>query len=428
MPEDKKAIGKIAILHYSCPPIVGGVEAIMAAHARLFAETGYSVRLIAGRGATSRNQPGSGRISTAIEPLLDSKNESNLQLNRQLDRGEVPAGFEKAVEAIYQKLKNQLEGYDACIVHNVFTLHKNLALTTALARLATETAGPKFVAWCHDLAWADPLYAGVLYEGAPWNLLKTRLPGVSYVAISEKRRQQMIQLFAEEGGQTEIPVVPNGVALQDFLKLGRETRQILGTTGLDQANRQGALIVLLPARLTRRKNIELALRVVAEIKKRQPVRLIVTGPPGPHNPANDVYVRELLALRAELELTHEAIFLMESWQTATGKPKTVADETIADLYRYADALLFPSTQEGFGIPLLEAGLTHLPVFCNRLEPFEAVTGQLPYYFDPADAPASIARLMLDKLMTNPQHLLRRRVIENYCWESLFEKQIEPLVH
>ena len=39
----------IAILHYSVPPIVGGVESVIAHHARLMAANGHSVRLIAGR-------------------------------------------------------------------------------------------------------------------------------------------------------------------------------------------------------------------------------------------------------------------------------------------------------------------------------------------------------------------------------------------
>src|SRR3989304_195058 len=40
----------IAILHYSVPPIVGGVEGVIAHHARLMAADGMSVRLISARG------------------------------------------------------------------------------------------------------------------------------------------------------------------------------------------------------------------------------------------------------------------------------------------------------------------------------------------------------------------------------------------
>jgi hypothetical protein len=40
----------IAILHYSAPPVVGGVEAVIAAHVKTFQEAGYPVTVIAGRG------------------------------------------------------------------------------------------------------------------------------------------------------------------------------------------------------------------------------------------------------------------------------------------------------------------------------------------------------------------------------------------
>jgi mannosylglucosylglycerate synthase len=238
----------------------------------------------------------------------------------------------------------------------------------------------------------------------------------------------MAGLFGAALPMESIPVVPNGVALADFLKLGQETRAVLAAAELDRAWQAGVLFLLLPARITRRKNIELGLRVAAELKRQgQAVRLVVTGPPGPHNPKNDEYVRELLALRTALEVEEEVVFLMERWQEQDGRPRTLPDEVIADLYRCADALFFPSTQEGFGIPILEAGLVRLPIFCTRLQPFVEVAGDTPYYFDPQDDPADIAELIRERLAQNVQYELRRRVIENYTWEGVFEKQIKPLV-
>jgi mannosylglucosylglycerate synthase len=41
---------RLALLHYTAPPVTGGVEWVMAAQARKLREAGYDVRLIAGRG------------------------------------------------------------------------------------------------------------------------------------------------------------------------------------------------------------------------------------------------------------------------------------------------------------------------------------------------------------------------------------------
>ncbi len=417
--------GKIALLHYTCPPVVGGVEAVMAAHARLLARDGYEVKIIAGRGpAPEFELPG---ISALIEPLIDSKQPRLQMLNGLLDSGQLPADFQDFTADIYRQLSQELQGYAACIVHNAFTLHKNLPLTAALHRLAADLPQVNFIAWCHDLAWTNELYAPVLYNAWPWNLLRQAAAGVKYVAISPQRQQEIVTSFLPPPALSAIPVIANGIAMADFLKLGQETLEVLKAAGLHSLAETKPLL-LLPARITRRKNIELGIYITAELKRQRYVpRLLVTGPPGPHNPKNDDYVRELVALRAELKVEAEVIFLMEVWQESSGKPRTVTDEVVADLYRVADALFFPSTQEGFGIPLLEAGLTRLPIFCTRLQPFTEIAGDLPYYFEPGDKPELIAGMIINRLDADRQYKLRRLVIENYTWESIFGSQIKPLL-
>lgn len=423
--EASKAAGRVALLHYTCPPVVGGVEAILGAHARLFAAANYEVGIIVGRGPAPQDEPAN--IKTFIEPLIDSKNERLLVLNQLLDQGEVSSDFARLEQEIFESLQELLKGYNTCFVHNGLTLHKHLPLTAALLRLVEALPQTRFISWCHDLAWTNELYLPVLHEGWPWNLLRTTTPGLTYVAISPQRQHEILATFQPPLSPKEVPIVPNGVAFADFLKLGAETRAILAATGLGKAIMQGAWLLLLPARITRRKNIELAVRVAAELKKQQFVRIVVTGPPGPHNPTNDEYVRELFALREALDVEEEVVFLMEKWQDETGRPRTLSDEVIADLYRAADALFMPSSQEGFGIPLLEAGLLRLPIFCSRLEPFVQVTGDKPHYFELSDTPAAIARLIRQELNHNRQFELRRAVIESYTWESIFDKAIEPLV-
>lgn len=417
--------GQIAILHFTCPPVVGGVEVIMGAHARLFAQAGYRVNIIAGRGPVPENTDE--RISTTIETLVDSKNERLLQINRELDTGKVPEDFAVYEQELYERLRILLMGYKACIVHNALTLHKNLPLTAALLRLAENLPETRFISWCHDLAWTNPLYADVLYEREPWTFLKKTSPHITYIAISPQRQQEILATFRPELKAEQVPVVPNGVALLDFLKIGSETQEILAAAGLAQIEKNVALL-LIPARITRRKNIELAIKVAAELRAQNfGVRMVVTGPPGPHNPKNDDYVKELWALRAELAVEQEVIFLMEKWQDTTGRPLTVADEVIADLYRYCDALFFPSAQEGFGIPILEAGLVRLPIFTSNLAPIKDVAGELVHYFEAAGDSAQIASLIINQLGHNQQYKLRRTVLEKYTWEAIFSEKILPLV-
>ena len=59
---------KIALLHYSSPPIVGGVESVLAHHARLLTNAGHEVTILAGRGEAFDE-----RIKVQILPRLDSR-------------------------------------------------------------------------------------------------------------------------------------------------------------------------------------------------------------------------------------------------------------------------------------------------------------------------------------------------------------------
>ena len=173
----------IAILHYAGPPIVGGVEATIAAHARVMAADGHRVRVVVGRGGPL--QPG---VEVRVEPELDSRGAEVEQVARELAAGTAGPAFEALTTRIAGRLDQAFAGVDVAIVHNVLTLHKNLAFTAALHRLHSAGRAPRLLAWCHDLAWLDPLYTPALHTGYPWKLLRMPWPGVRYVVVSSDRR------------------------------------------------------------------------------------------------------------------------------------------------------------------------------------------------------------------------------------------------
>src|SRR5512144_256030 len=178
----------IAMLHYAAPPTIGGVEAVMADHARLMADHGYAPRIIAGRA-----EPFDSRIELRVDPLFDSRAAAVAKVNGELAHGTSSAAFNPLKDKLKAALEQALDGCEVCIAHNVVTLHKNLPLTAALRELV-DAGHVRLIAWCHDFAWRDPIYQPELHDGYPWNLLREAWPGVRYVVVSEARRKVWAEL------------------------------------------------------------------------------------------------------------------------------------------------------------------------------------------------------------------------------------------
>jgi glycosyltransferase involved in cell wall biosynthesis len=388
----------------------------MLHHARVLADAGHSVRLVAGSGGVEL--PG---VSNVIDPLLGSRGEALEAVNRSLAQGEAGAEFEALVDAIVPRLEEALAGADVLIAHNVLSLHKNLALTAALHRLHEAGRAPAILAWCHDFAWRDPLYQPELHPGQPWELLRRPWPGVRYVVVSVDRQAILAELLGLPAD--DIDVVTPGVDLAGMLKLESDTTELVERLGLLQADP----LLLLPARITRRKNIELAIAIVGGLRAEGLApRLVVTGPPGPHNPTNAAYLAQLEALRAESGADDAVLFLYRAY-TDGDKPRPVSDALLADLYRLADGLLFPSRSEGFGIPMVEAGLIGLPIFCSDIAPFREIAGDAARYFDPHGDARAIARTIADFYRGSAAHHLRRRTRLHATWEAIYHQSIAPLL-
>lgn len=389
---------QIAILHYSVPPVIGGVEVTIAAHARLLRAHGYNVTLIAGRGDNA-----------VTIPEMDSRHPRVEAVQRELHRGNVTPEFFTLTQDLTRALRHALHACVLCIAHNLVTLHKNLALTTALHQLV-RTDHLKLLAWCHDFAWNDPVYADDLHDGAPWDLLRTVWDNTRYVVVSASRRTELARLLRLD--PSAITVVPPGIDPAEFFRVTETTASWIHNFRLLDS----APLLLLPARVTRRKNIELAIDIVNALRGNgYAPRLVVMGPLGPHNPANRAYLDELKTRAGD-----DILFLQEHG--------AVGDAERRDLYALADALLFPSAREGFGIPILEAGLARLPIFCADIPPFRESARQFAHYFALDLPPAHIAARMAEFFTGDALYQLKRRVVTEYTWESLFREHIAPLLN
>src|SRR5579864_1666718 len=91
-------------------------------------------------------------------------------------------------------------------------------------------------------------------------------------------------------------------------------------------------------------------------------------------------------------------------------------DQLYELFRGARGFIYPSTFEGFGMPVLEAMAAGVPVACSDIPPLREVAGSTVHYFDPSSDTA--LRDALERLAagTIPTEAAARRAVQ-FTWEK-----------
>ncbi len=98
----------------------------------------------------------------------------------------------------------------------------------------------------------------------------------------------------------------------------------------------------------------------------------------------------------------------------------VTKQELVALYRKADAFIFPSLYEGFGIPALEAMQSGCPVIASRLSSLPEVGGNAVEYFDPLnieDMAESILRVASDSTLRSSMRERGYMQSRKFSWQK-----------
>jgi len=394
---------KIAILHYTSWPEIGGVENVAHDQAAMLTRMGHEVLLISGKG----KDPDDGYAFVTPEELAPDY-PLHLAVRKILDSGQADQNFNKYRAELTALLKPMFAEADVTIVHNIFTMHFNLPLTLALHDLSKEF---RMIAWTHDLVVGESSdYALPNPDKPPWNLMGMSAANVPYVAASDQRRNEIESALKPV---PEVSVVPNVIDLGRLFDLSLEMRESLEALALGERE----FIFLLPAKLLVRKNVEFAIEMIKRLKEqgRTPL-LLVTAPDDQHAPTAQYakFLRDSLPSK----LKRYVVFVNDFFP--------VEQKMLVDLYLIADCLLFPSKQEGFGLPILEAALYRLPILCNSVPAFWATHGEGCFTLETMDQLDDAINWLESQPTFRLQRLVRRQFDGKYIYRKFYEPLLESV--
>jgi len=402
---------RVGLVHYSFFPVVGGVEKVMKDHAMLLAMHGYSVKVVAGRA-----EPPGPRVSVVEIPELLASHRRTAEAQAEVLNGrrDQPAAFLSLLQDLRRKLRAVLRDCDVVLVHNMMTMHFNLAASLALTATAQELTGTRFVAWTHDLAALNPNYpVHALSSVWPWYCQVRPQANFRYVAIHQKVQRDVRQVL---NIASDCPVIENGIFPMQWLQVTETIECYLWSVGFLDKD----LVLFNPCRVVRRKNLEYCIRMTHELRcLGHKVLFLVTGACDPHNKAGQDYRLELDALVQECGLQDCFKFVADGCDCT--------DSDVLALYSVADALCMASSDEGFGLPVLESSLLRLPVFCPSESPMASIVMGNTHTFDLCAEPKKSAEMVVRVLQVSPPYRARREVMAKYSYENIFQEKFLPLL-
>jgi glycosyltransferase involved in cell wall biosynthesis len=201
--------------------------------------------------------------------------------------------------------------------------------------------------------------------------------------------------------ESRICVVPEGVDLPEQ-PLGAEARR----RAREERAGKGNELVLVVGVIQTRKNTLGALRALTMLPDRY--RMILVGGNGHGSEA----VREFIS--------------KSSIANRVAVVGHVKPEELTILYQAASVLLFPSFEEGFGLPVLEALAHGLPVVASNAASLPEVGGDAALYVDPHDETqmaAHVRKAIEDKPLREQMIAAGLARAREFSWKRTAEKTL-----
>lgn len=256
-----------------------------------------------------------------------------------------------------------------------------------------RAAGVKSVVTVHDLIFRRlprcyPLIDRLIYD---WKCRYACRHADHIIAVSQCTKRDIVECYGVP--EEKISVIYQGCNPQFARRVPEEERgEVRRRYGLPEQ------YVLSVGTIERRKNALVALRALKHLPKK--VHLVLVGKP-------TAYVRRLKAYAA-LHGLRERLHLLH------GVPLS----HLPAIYQCATVFVYPSLYEGFGIPILEALTSGIPVVAATGSCLEEAGGKGSLYVDPYDAKEWAEAIV----RTQDPFVQANMIVKGLKWASRFNEK------
>jgi len=256
----------------------------------------------------------------------------------------------------------------------------------------------KVVVSVHDFAY--PIYTEIFNDNRSDQVRQQMEDSIAHadrVICISKSTMQELQRFYPKTDNEKLRVV----------HLGRSEKfKVLSEDELPLSNHLPYPFLLFVGKRGHYKNFSALVEAYAAWSENKEIHLIVVGP--------------------KWSEEEKCLFRNEDWFLHVHNLGGVGDDLLIALYNQAKALVWPSLNEGFGLPLLEAMSCRCPIVASRIPVSMEVAGDIPLYFEPGSVDSLInaldQSLQLERLSDRlTQGEIRAR---EFSWEKAAIKWLD----
>lgn len=347
---------------------------------------------------------GIGRYTEELVKNLQEADKRNeyILLCRRSDVDEIPAreGWRKIVADIpHYTLREQI------FLPGIFKREKLDLLHVPHFNVPILYRG-RFIATIHDVLWHEVRGVGVTTLSAPLYLIKhlgyrfvvsnTLHRAAKIITPTDTVRDNLVKRFGIPS--EKIAVTHEGAPARFHISI-YESERILEKYKIRKP------YLLYVGSLYPHKNIEFVVRALKLIKERS-INLVVVS-------SRNVFAERFIRF-VKKEGTEGLIKFLGY----------VPDKELAVLYKNAEAFIYPTLSEGFGLPGLEAMACGTPVACSDIPVLCEVYGNAALYFNPEDANdiANKIKLILTNKKLRAELIFKgAKQVKKYSWRKMAEE-------